>query len=184
MRARSRILLVLLSLAMTAGCRAAADAVRQLDDSTLTRDWFTDESRNTGLTFVHANGMSGRFYFHEMMGSGAALFDYDNDGDLDVLLVQGTGAAKLYRNDLVVGADGSRRLAFTDVTAASGIRTTGYGMGVATGDFDNDGCIDLYLTGFGRNQLFRNNCDGTFTDVTARSGAGGAGWSVSATFVD
>src|SRR5215467_2519289 len=150
MRARSWILLVLPSLAVMAGCRAAADAVRQPDDFTLTRDWFKDESHTTGLTFVHANGMSGRFHFHEMMGSGAALFDYDNDGDLDVLLVQGAGDAKLYRNDLVVGADGSRRLAFTDVTAASGIRTTGYGM----------------------------------ADVTARSGTGGAGWSVSATFVD
>ena len=184
MRARSRILLVLLSLAVIAGCRAAADAVRQPADSRLTRDWFKDESQTTGLTFVHANGMSGRFYFHEMMGSGAALFDYDNDGDLDVLLVQGTGAAKLYRNDLVVGADGSRRLSFTDVTAASGLTTTGYGMGVATGDVDNDGCVDVYLTNFGRNQFFHNNCDGTFTDVTTHSGTGGSGWSVSATFVD
>src|SRR5215469_1431158 len=154
MRARWWILFVILSLAGMAGWRAAADAVGQPADSRLTRDWFKDESQTTGLTFVHANGMSGRFHFHEMMGSGAALFDFDNDGDLDVLLVQGAGDAKLYRNDLVVGADGSRRLAFTDVTAASGIRTTAYGMGVATGDFDNDGCIDLYLTGFGRNQLF------------------------------
>src|SRR5215813_7415142 len=198
MRARWWILFVLLSLAGMAGCRAAADAVRQPAGSRLTRDWFKDESQTTGLTFVHANGMSGRFYFHEMMGSGAALFDYDNDGDLDVLLVQGTGAAKLYRNDLIVDSDGSRRLAFTDVTAASGLTTTGYGMGVATGDFNNDGCVDVYLTNFGRNQFFRNNCDGTFTDVTDRSfktepaapelavssSASEGGWSVSATFVD
>jgi hypothetical protein len=75
-------------------------------------------------------------------------------------------------------------LRFTDVTEASGIDARGYGMGVATGDYNNDGCIDLYVTGLGRNQLFRNNCNGTFTDVSAISHTGDEGWSVSATFVD
>jgi hypothetical protein len=176
---------LLFPLAALAGCRADADAGRPSHNAAvLTRDWFDEEARTAGLNFVHANGMSGRFYFHEMMGPGAAVLDYDNDGDLDVLLVQGQGASKLYRNDLVIGADGSRTLAFTDVTAASGITTTGYGMGVATGDFDNDGCVDVYLTNFGSNQFYRNNCDGTFTDVTMRTGTGGSGWSVSAAFVD
>ncbi len=165
--------MVLLPLALCAACHQPAQ-----------KDWFVDQSRATGLTFVHANGMSGAFHFHEMMGPGVALFDYDNDGDLDVFFVQGNGASKLYRNDLVVRPDGSRTLSFTDVTSQSGIQSEGYGMGVATADFDRDGCVDVYLTNFGRNQLFRNNCDGTFTDITARTRTGDSGWSISAAFVD
>ena len=164
----------MLSLVVMSGCRAAADGGRPARSP-----WFDERARDSGLTFVHANGMSGRFDFHEIMGSGAALFDYDNDGDLDVFLVQGNGASRLFRNDL-----SGHALHFTDVTAESGIVTTEYGMGVATGDFNNDGCVDLYLTNVGGNQLYRNNCDGTFTDVSGRSGASDAGWSVSATFVD
>ena len=142
--------------------------------------------------------MSGNFDYAEIIGSGVALFDYDNDGDLDVYLAQGQPLRKpaaaslgarggrLFRNDLVVNADGTRALTFTDVTEKSGIVSRGYGMGVATGDYNNDGCVDLYLTNLGQNQLFRNNCDGTFTDVSAQSGTGGkpGDWSVSAAFVD
>jgi hypothetical protein len=175
----------LFPLASLAGCRAAADGPRPPGEApAVSRDWLEEAAHSAGLDFVHANGMSGRFYFHEMMGPGVALLDYDNDGDLDVLFVQGQGGATLYRNDLAIGVAGSRTLKFTDVTARTGIRTAGYGMGVATGDFDNDGCVDVYFTNFGRNQFYRNNCDGTFTDVTARTGTGGSGWSVSATFVD
>ena len=140
--------------------------------------------------------MSGQFYYPEILAPGVALFDCDNDGDLDVFLIQGgpLGPARgssatrpggrLFRNDLAVQPDGTRTPTFTDVTEASGIRTTGYGMGTAVGDFDNDGCADLYLTALGRNQLFRNNCDGTFGEVGARSGVDDSGWSVSAAFVD
>src|SRR5919204_2919435 len=81
-------------------------------------------------------------------------------------------------------AAAARTLRFTDVTESSGITARGYGMGVATGDFNNDGCVDLYVTNLGSNQLFRNNCDGTFTDVTKASGTESPGWSVSAAFVD
>src|SRR5262249_27509456 len=128
---------------------------------------------------------------------------YDNDGDLDVFVVQGrmlgskpidrawfpapaesASGGRLFRNDLEVAADGTRTLHFTDVTAKSGIRALGYGMGVATGDYNNDGCVDLYVTSLGSNQLFRNNCNGTFTDVTAASRTASPGWSVSAAFVD
>ena len=91
---------------------------------------------------------------------------------------------RLFRNDLQAGARRRASLRFTDVTAASGIDAAGYGMGAATGDVDNDGCVDLYLTNFGPNQLFRNNCDGTFTDVSRASGADDPGWSVSASFLD
>ncbi|MDH3745886.1 MAG: VCBS repeat-containing protein, partial [Acidobacteriota bacterium] len=167
-----------------------------------TRDVFVDRAAETGLNFVHFNGMSGEFYFAETAGSGGALFDYDNDGDLDVYLVQahmlGPGKSsedallppvgelrdRLFRNDLSVGADGSPILRFTEVTEESGIRAEGYGMGAATGDFDNDGWVDLYVTNFGSNQLWRNNGDGTFSDVTAKSGADDIRWSVPATWLD
>ncbi|MFN7918403.1 MAG: CRTAC1 family protein [Vicinamibacterales bacterium] len=163
-------------------------------------EWFTDRAQESGLDFVHVNGMTGKFYQPEIMAPGVALFDYDNDGDLDVYLVQGrqlgpgtpllpppAGPAgdRLYRNDLAAGARGSGPLHFTDVTAASGIGPRGYGMGVAAGDVDNDGFVDLYLTGFGRNQLFHNNGDGTFTDVSKASGTDDpVNWGVSATFFD
>jgi hypothetical protein len=145
---------------------------------------YVDRTAATGLDFVHINGAAGALLLPEVIGSGGALFDYDNDGDLDVLLVQSRGLSRLFRNDLVVNADGTRTLHFTDVTDASRIVATGYGMGAATGDFDNDGCVDLYLTTLGSNQLWRNNCDGTFSDVTARSGTSNPGWSTSATFFD
>ena len=167
-------------------------------------EWFTDCAQAAGLDFVHFNGMSGEYYFQELMGSGAALFDFDNDGDLDVYLIQGQmlGRGKtladalqsprmplpltdrLYRNDLEVHADGSRTLRFTDVTRGSGLDVRSYGMGVATGDIDNDGWIDLYRTRLGMNQLFRNNRDGTFTDISARAGTSHPGWSISASFLD
>jgi hypothetical protein len=140
--------------------------------------------------------MSGKFHYAEIIAPGAAMFDADNDGDLDIYLVQGgsldqsaTAASqspkgRLFRNDLTINQDGTRSLRFTDVTEASGIIARGYGMGVATGDYNNDGCVDLYLTNLGRNQLFRNNCDGTFTDVSKRSRTDDPGWSVSAAFLD
>ena len=163
--------------------------------------WFTDRAQEAGIDFVHRNGESGELRIVETMGSGAALFDFDNDGDLDVYVVQsrtaGPGRAsdsvtsrlrrpgdRLYRNDLVVHPDGTRILRFTDVTAGSGLEAGAYGMGVAAGDVDNDGWVDLYRTALGPNQLFRNNGDGTFTDVTRESGAGDPRWSVSASFAD
>ncbi|MDJ0870407.1 MAG: CRTAC1 family protein [Gammaproteobacteria bacterium] len=166
--------------------------------------YFSEISAAVGIDFRHFNGMSGEYYLMEIMGSGAALFDYDNDGDLDAYLVQGAmlGPGKrvadalsppqsgqpltdrLLRNDLTVGEDGSRILRFTDVTAESGIDTVAYGMGVATGDVDNDGWVDLYVTNYGNNQLLRNNGDGTFSDITRKAGVGDPLWSVSASFVD
>lgn len=145
--------------------------------------------------------MTGAFYMPEIMGSGVGLLDFDNDGDLDVYFAQGgalgpatrsgatgvpdaPGGGRLFRNDLTTASDGTRVLRFTDVTSASHIAALGYGMGVATGDIDNDGWTDLYLTMFGRNQLWRNNGNGTFSDISARSGTDADGWSVSASFVD
>jgi hypothetical protein len=182
----------------------AATTVPTCPSSAAAPDWFTDCAHAVGLDFVHFNGMSGAYYFQETMGSGVALFDFDNDGDLDVYLIQGQmlGRGKtladallpprmplpltdrLYRNDLEVRADGSRTLRFTDVTKGSGLDVQSYGMGVATGDIDNDGWIDLYRTRLGINQLFRNNRDGTFTDISARAGMNHPGWSISASFLD
>ncbi|HKE05922.1 MAG TPA: CRTAC1 family protein [Blastocatellia bacterium] len=134
------------------------------------------------------------------MGAGAALFDYDNDGDLDVYLIQGAmldekkkpseakfpppkdwkPGARLFRNELIP----SGKLRFTDVTEKAGLGGAGYGMGVATGDYNNDGYVDLYVTNFGSNVLYRNNGDGTFTDVTREAGVDDPRWSSSAAFVD
>ncbi len=161
---------------------------------------FVDATAAAGLDFTHVNGMSGEMYFNEMVGAGVALFDYDNDGDLDVYLVQGhmlgpdiePGDAsfepglqgplgdRLYRNDMP--ANGTVRL--TDVTETSRIDARGYGMGVVAGDYDNDGWVDLYVLNFGPNQLWRNNGDGTFIDVTDTAGADDARWSVSGSFLD
>jgi enediyne biosynthesis protein E4 len=190
------------------GCAADTnDSVRRDAQRAATEgelEWFVDRAQSTGLDFVHFNGMSGSFFQPEIMAPGVGLLDYDNDGDLDVYLVQGqmlgTGKTlrqavlppthpqplrgRLYRNDLHIEGDGARTLHFTDVTDRSGLDARGHGMGVAAGDYTNDGCVDLYLTNFGPNQLFRNNCDGTFTDVSRTSGVADAGWSVPAAFVD
>ncbi len=164
---------------------------------------FTDVSKESGLDFVHYNGMCGEYYFPEMTGQGGGFLDYDNDGDLDVYLVQGSvlGEGKtladslfppkdphprdrLFRNDLVVNADGSRTPRFVDVTDQAGLRVVDYGMGVAAGDFNNDGWMDLYVTNFGPNRMLFNNGDGTFTDVTEKSGTGDLLWGSSASALD
>lgn len=167
------------------------------------------EATSTGLDFVHQNGMSGELYLPEVSSGGAALFDYDNDGDLDLYLVQGhmlgpgKGEAdalrpsehphplvdRLYRNDLTAGADGQPRIRFVDVTGESGIDAPGYGLGVTAGDFDGDGWTDLYVANLGANQLWRNrgpdaNGRVTFEDVTARAGAGDSRWSTIGLFFD
>ncbi len=168
------------------------------------RPWFEDQAHLSNLKFQHFNGMTGVFYFPEMTGQGGAVLDFDGDGDLDVYLVQGSllgtedtlddalfplppGAPltdRLFRNDLKVGADGTRSMTFVDVTERAGIESPGYGMGAAVGDIDNDGWPDIYITNYGPNQLLRNRGDGTFEDVTARSGTGDPLWGTSATFFD
>ena len=147
---------------------------------------FVDVTEQSGIAFVHVNGASGKYYAIETMCPGCGLFDCDGDGDLDLYLINGaplpgfqtpvTPTNRLYRND------GGWR--FVDVTVESGTGDTGYGMGCAVGDYDNDGDLDLYVTNFGCNVLYRNEGDGRFVDVTARAGVGDARWSSSAAFVD
>ena len=149
---------------------------------------FVDRAADTGLRFDHLNGRADEFHMAEILGSGAALFDYDNDGDLDAYLVQsgklaeeGRGAAdRLYQNRLME----TGKLIFEDVSERSGDLGSGYGMGVAVGDIDNDGFVDLYVTHFGSNQMLHNQQDGTFRDITEPSGTDDPRWSVSSTFWD
>ena len=151
---------------------------------------FREVSAEAGLDFVHRSGAAGEFYLPEIMGSGGALFDYDNDGDLDAYLVQsgslGSSEAaenRLYRNVLSpAGAGNAPR--FEDVTDEAGVGDRGYGMGVATGDYNNDGFSDLFVTNFGGNALYRNEGDGTFTEVGRIAGVDDTRWGTSAAFFD
>ena len=159
---------------------------------------FREIASEAGLRFHHVNGASGRYHLPEIMGAGGALFDFDGDGDLDVLMLQGraldggtegkggSGGHRLFRNDLSPRAGAGSTVRFTDVTDRAGFASGDYGMGVAAGDYDNDGDPDVYITNYGPNRLYRNNGDGTFTDVTARAGTGldDPRWSTSATFSD
>jgi hypothetical protein len=156
---------------------------------------FIESAAASGLRFTHVTGATGKYYLPEQMGAGVALFDYDNDGDLDVFLVQdgplGEEAAstrdaptsRLFRNDLT-RVNGASRLRFTDVTERAGVALRAYGMGAAVGDYDGDGDLDLFVTAFGPETLFRNNGDGTFSDVTASAGVSDPLWSTSAAFFD
>ncbi len=155
---------------------------------------FIDVTNSLGLNFQYLAEHTDKKYLLETMGPGVALFDYDNDGHLDIFLVNGAPiTAPMARNVIPqkTGPQFWNRLyhqksdgTFEDVTAKAGLQGVGYGMGVAVGDYDNDGYEDLYVTAYGGNRLYHNNGNGTFTDVTAQSGTMGSGWSTSAAWVD
>jgi hypothetical protein len=140
----------------------------------------------SGITWIHENGLSPEHYLPETTGAGAALLDYDNDGWMDVYLVN-SGPSDLYRPRIPLANAlyrNNRDGTFTDVTARAGVAGGTYGMGVAVGDYDNDGFPDLYLTSYGRAILFHNERDGTFSDVTDKAGVAAPGWTTSAVFFD
>ena len=135
----------------------------------------TDITAESGLDFRHDPGADGGYQLPEITGSGAALLDFDNDGDLDAYLVQATGENRLFEQ--------RERGRFVDVSERAGAADDGYGMGVAVGDVDNDGDVDLFVTNDGPDRLYRND-GGRFVDVTEAFGITGDFWSASATFCD
>ncbi len=148
-----------------------------------TRPWFSDIADDIGVNFRHISGASDAFLLPEIMGSGVALFDVENDGDLDVYFVQSGGqfTANDRRGNQLYLNDGTGLFTLAEST---GLEDTGYGMGVATGDYDKDGLVDVYVTNVGKNRLFRNVGDGRFADVTAQAQVFVDGFSTASVFGD
>ncbi len=168
---------VLIALATTAGIQAE-------------QILFEEITQEAGMRFVHQHGGSGRKYMVETMGSGACFLDYDDDGDPDLYLVQGAAlpgfeASRPLHNVLYENrGPGKDGMVHFSPAAKAGVEDTGWGMGCAAADVDGDGDLDLLVTNFGPDVLYRNNGDGTFTDITAASGLGDGRWSASAAFGD
>jgi hypothetical protein len=155
---------------------------------------FSDVTASSGISFKRAPSFTSLKYLLEAMGGGVAMFDYDNDGRLDLFFTNGAALKdpmpksdtpdkrdpKYWNRLYHQKSDGT----FDDVTETSGLKGAGFGMGVAAADYDNDGRTDLYVTGYGGNYLYHNNGDGTFTEVTKKAGVGGGGWSTSAGWID
>ena len=184
--------LLIFAALLNSGCGEKADqssstARPSADSSSTPRQWFTEITDQAGLDFVHDSGATGGLFLPEIMLSGAALFDFDNDGDLDIYLTNGNHELP----ETTVASNAPNRMyrqetngRFVDVTEHSGLGSGAYGMGVAIGDIDNDGDLDLYATNFGPDVLYRNGGDGIFSDVTADAGVDVDGWSSSAAFFD
>ncbi len=155
---------------------------------------FVDVTEKAGVHFLHQAPHTSRKYLIETMGSGVALFDCNNDGRLDLYLINGAPYSDPEPKGSIPGKTGPEywnRMyrqkpdgTFEDVTEKSGLKGVGYGMGVAVADYDNDGYEDVFVTAYGGNRLYHNNGDCTFTDVTEKAGVAGSGWSTSATWVD
>ncbi|MFQ5638966.1 MAG: CRTAC1 family protein [bacterium] len=170
-------------LTVFAGC----DLSNGTNDKSMTQTFFIDFTDQARLNFLHEPGVNGSYFMPESIGSGGAFLDYDNDGDLDIYLVNGAYHSRktlnkpplknrLYRQE----EDGT----FVDVTDSSGLGHTGYGMGTAVGDIDNDGYVDVYITNYGPDALYRNNGDGRFTDISKHAGIRNPAWGCSVIFLD
>jgi len=155
---------------------------------------FMDVTPSLGINFQYVASHTSKKYLIETMGSGVATFDYDNDGRLDIFVVDGAPLGDPTPKGAIPQKSGPKdwnRLyhqksdgTFEDVSEKAGLQGVGYGMGVAVGDYDNDGFEDLFVTAYGGNKLYHNNGNGTFTDVTEKAGVGGSGWSTSAAWID
>jgi hypothetical protein len=177
----TRLQVAMMILLTTLLLPGPASKAREAGDATR----FTDITTQAGITFRHISSPEKK-YIVESMSGGVALFDYDNDGYVDIYFVNsltldllksgGKTRSALYHNN----GDGT----FTDVADKAGVGDVGWGMGVAVGDYNNDGFDDLYVTCLGDNHLFRNNGNGTFTDTTKRAGVNDPRWSTGAAFVD
>ncbi|MCH7704534.1 MAG: VCBS repeat-containing protein, partial [Planctomycetes bacterium] len=179
------LLLCLLAPAALVGCKRNSGP-DEPGRQTPFLSWFEDVAEAWGVDFHHDSGHDGRYLFPESVAGGVCLLDYDNDGRLDIYFVQSgpfdtAGEEDHIGNQLFRNTGGG---GFVDVSSKAGVSDTGYGMGCACGDFDNDGDTDLYVTNVGANVLYRNNGDGTFTDVTYAAGLEDSAWSSSAAFVD
>jgi hypothetical protein len=179
---------------LAAPANSWSQAASATADASLVPGHFVDTTSTSGVKFTGVASHTSKKYLIETMGSGVAVFDYDNDGLLDIFFANGAPLSdptplgtipqkkseqdwnRLYHQK----KDGT----FEDVTVQAGLQGVGYDMGVAVGDYDNDGYDDLYVTGYGGNHMYHNNGNGTFTDVTEKSGTGGSGWSTSAAWVD
>lgn len=190
MRSLIRTLLPIFLCMLVVNSEFSAQSVR----APSTPGKFVDVTKARGLNFQYQSSHTSKKYLLETMGAGVALFDYDNDGRLDIFLVNGAPIADPTPKGTIPQKSGPEywnRLyhqktdgTFEDVTERAGLQGWGYGFGVAVGDYDNDGYEDLLVTSYGGNRLYHNNGDGTFTDVTSKAGVKGDGWSTSAAWID
>lgn len=183
LRFRLPLALCAFAAACSEGTHERIDLDPEIDSGT-GEAWFRDVTAESGVDFVHRRARTQRMWLPEIMSGGLALFDANGDGLLDLFCVQGGDLLEPASEDtgrFFLNRGGGR---FEDATLAAGFTRTDYGMGCATGDYDGDGDLDLYVTNVGPNALYRNDGDGRFTDVTQTAGVGHEGWGTSATFVD
>jgi enediyne biosynthesis protein E4 len=164
-------------------CRKETQQAQKPNDAS---SIYIDATKHTGIDFIHEPGVDDSYFMPESLGSGCAFFDYDNDGLLDVYLINSGWHANQQNKPRVTNHlfHQNRDHTFTDVTEKSGLTGNGYGMGVAIGDYDNDGFVDVYVTNYGSAVLYHNNGNGTFTDATKTAGVNDPYWGTSAAFFD
>ena len=189
-----RLLLGAFPFAILVGVVAAQQLGSPPDSQKAFPGKFVDVTVASGVRFNYLASHTPKHYLPETMGPGVALFDYDNDGRLDIFVVNGAPLQDPTPKGSIPQKSGpaywnrlyhqKRDGTFEDVTEKAGLQGVGYGMGVAVGDYDNYGYEDLYVTAYGGNKLYHNNGNGTFTDVTEKAGVAGSGWSTSAAWVD
>ena len=189
-----RVILLALLACLLEAVPTARVAGQQSTPPASVRDAFVDVTQQLGINFQYQASHTSKKYLLETMGPGVALFDYDNDGRLDIYVVNGAPLGDPTPKGTIPRKTGPQywnRLyhqkpdgTFQDVTEKAGLQGIGYGMGVAVGDYDNDGFEDLYVAAYGGNRLYHNNGNGTFTDVTQKAGVAASGWSTSAAWVD